>query len=112
MKNWTMHLKREYFDKVKSGKKFVEMRLYDEKRKEIKVGDTITFVADDNEEEVVCSVENILVYDNFAELYADYDKTDLGYGENDEANPADMDQIYPKEKQEKYGAMAIEMELV
>ena len=38
-----MKLNSEMFDKVKSGKKTYEVRLLDEKRQKIGVGDTIIF---------------------------------------------------------------------
>jgi len=38
-----MKLNEEPFEKIKNGTKTVEFRLYDEKRKQIKVGDKIEF---------------------------------------------------------------------
>ena len=38
-----MSLRPHPFEKIKLGEKTIELRLYDEKRKEIKVGDTIEF---------------------------------------------------------------------
>ena len=38
-----MKLKNEPFVSIKNGLKTIEMRLFDEKRKQIKVGDTIEF---------------------------------------------------------------------
>ena len=38
-----MHLDNYYFEKIKAGTKTIEVRLNDEKRRELKVGDIITF---------------------------------------------------------------------
>lgn len=43
-----MTLKQPYFDLIKAGKKTIELRLYDNKRRQTQVGDTITFQNGDN----------------------------------------------------------------
>lgn len=43
MKNHNMKLNEEPFDMMKSGIKDIEYRLNDEKRRQIQIGDTITF---------------------------------------------------------------------
>ena len=100
------------FDKIKSGHKKVEMRLFDERRKALKVGDLITFTNNDTEETLVVEILKLTSFKNFEELYAHYDKADLGYNKNEVANPDDMLIYYPKEKIEEYGALAIEIKLV
>ena len=108
-----IRLKQEYFDRVKNGQKVVEMTLYDGKRRELKVGDTITFVSlDDEKQKVRCEIVNLLVYKNFEELYADYDPVDLGYGKGETASHKDMEEFYSKEEQEKNGVLAIEIEVI
>lgn len=109
----TSHLKQQYFDHIKDGTKTIEIRVYDEKRRKFKVGDIITFVVQGDEtQSVKCRIVNLLVYDSFDELYNDYDKTELGYDEDEKADPSDMYQIYPKEEADKYGVVAIEIELL
>lgn len=39
----TMKLKEDPFERMKNGTKTIEFRLYDEKRRKIKVGDEIEF---------------------------------------------------------------------
>lgn len=41
--NHNMTLKQPYFDLIKTGKKTIELRLYDDKRRKININDTITF---------------------------------------------------------------------
>ena len=65
---YNMTLKQPYFDLIKAGKKTVELRLYDEKRRQIKVGDEITFQNGDNFHTVIsvitdtCLVKFIFIY--------------------------------------------------
>ncbi len=107
-----LKLNRGPFESMANGTKTVEMRLNDEKRKKIHVGDKIKFsMRDDETKSLLCEVVNKVVYDNFEELYADYDKEELGYKENEDAKPEDMEAFYPKEEIEKYGVVAIEVEL-
>lgn len=54
----TMKLYEENFEELKNNKKEREYRLNDEKRKQIKVGDTIKFVKLPNlDEEILVDVE-------------------------------------------------------
>lgn len=50
--------------------------------------------------------------DTFTELYKHFDKVKMGYGENDIADPKDMEEYYAKEEQEKYGVLGIEIAVV
>ena len=109
----TMKLAEKPFRAVKNGSKTVEMRVYDEKRKKLSVGDTIEFLNMDNPEESVLVVVNgIRTFLNFAELYTNYTKSQMGYDQSEVANPKDMDKYFSAEKQRKYGAVvAIEIAL-
>ena len=46
---------------------------------------------------------------SFFELYNAFDKISLGYREEENANPRDMEQYYSKEKIKKYGVVGIEI---
>lgn len=88
---------------IKLGIKTIEMRLNDEKRSLIHIGDFIEFENKDTHEKLTCEVINIYKYSSFEELYKHHDKTSLGYFENEEAKPSDMNLYYPQERIEKYG---------
>lgn len=49
---------------------------------------------------------------NLEELYKLFSKIEMGYNEDDIANPKDMEKYYSKEEQEKYGVVGIEMRRV
>ena len=108
----TCHLNEEPFASIKSGTKTIEMRLYDEKRQKIKEDDIIEFINLANEEKIYTKVKALHLYDSFAELYKHFDKVSLGYKEDEEANPSDMEKYYPASEQEKYGVVGIEIEKV
>ena len=108
----TCHLHDEPFKSIKSGTKTIEMRLYDEKRQKIKVGDIIEFINTTTEEKIYTKVKSLHLYDSFTELYKHFDKVALGYKETEEANPTDMEKYYPVAEQEKYGVVGIELEKV
>lgn len=107
-----MNLWNDSFISIKSGVKTVEMRLNDEKRSLIHCGDTIIFTNVDTKEEIFVKVIKTVLYKDFYELYKHYNKFEIGYTENEINDPADMYQYYPKDKIEKYGALAIEIMLI
>ena len=115
MSNTTHNLKLNAgpFASVAAGTKTIEMRLMDEKRKQIKVGDTIIFShREDADKKVTAKVVALHPFKNFDELYKNFDKTVLGYEENEEAKPEDMTQYYPQEEIDSYGVVGIEIKLI
>lgn len=107
-----MRLHNSPFNLIKSGTKTIELRLNDEKRSLIKVGDKIEFTNRITEEKIVVEVINLHKYDSFFELYKHFDKVSMGYDEDEEADPKDMEQYYSKEEQDKYGVLGIEIKLI
>lgn len=107
-----MRLHNNPFELIKNGSKTMELRLNDEKRSIIKVGDKIEFTNRVTEEKLLVEVINLHKYNSFSELYKNLDKVSIGYGIAEEANPSDMEQYYSKEEQEKYGVLAIEIRLI
>lgn len=49
MMTYEMNLNRQPFDMIKSGRKTIELRLNDEKRKNIMAGDRISFTSPDGD---------------------------------------------------------------
>ncbi len=110
-----MNLAPSPFQMIKEGEKTIELRLYDEKRKSISVGDTITFVnTKDASETLNVRVVDLFVFDSFAELYKKLPLSECGYTKDDidSASPEDMEEYYSKEKQEQYGVVGIKISLV
>ena len=101
------------FEMIKSGKKTIELRLYDEKRQQVKTGDNIIFTNTATGEILNTTILKLHRFDTFDELYNSLPLLICGYTtENvEKANPADMEQYYSKEEQEKYGVVGIELRL-
>ncbi len=100
------------FGMIASGQKDIELRLYDEKRQKIKVGDTICFTNTETGEEMSKTVRKIHRFDSFEELYKSLPLLRCGYTAEDvdAAHPSDMAQYYSAEEQKKYGVVGIELE--
>ena len=109
---YEMKLKQEPFLAMQAKTKTVEIRLQDEKRKNLKCGDEIIFTNIATGEKLFTVVECIYKYANFEELYAHHDKISLGYKEEEQANPEDMLAYYSAKEVEKYGVMGIKIKLV
>ncbi len=107
-----MNLRPEPFSHIKEGRKNVEMRLFDERRALIQVGDEIEFTNTENGEHLTVLVVGLARYRDFEELYSHYDQVSIGYTETDCADPADMYLYYPPEKVEQYGTLAIEIKVI
>jgi ASC-1-like (ASCH) protein len=107
-----MKLNNGPFESIKNGTKTIELRLNDEKRQLLKVNDKIEFTNRETGEKLLVEVINLHHYDSFTELYKHFDKVSMGYKENEEANPEDMEEYYSKEEQDKYGVLGIEIKKI
>ena len=74
----TMKLFEKEFENLKSGRKNREYRLNDEKRKKIKVGDTIKFLKlPELNEEISVDVEKVETFTNWYDCYSKYFEEDF-----------------------------------
>ena len=106
-----MNLHPGPFEQIKSGRKDIEMRLYDERRKSLKIGDEIVFTNNETDEKLTVVIINLYRFKDFNELYSHFPKERLGYLADQIANPEDMEIYYSKEKIKEYGVIAIEIKL-
>ena len=105
-----MKLKSSPFEKIKSGRKTIELRLNDEKRQKVQIGDFIEFSCLDNpDDRIQTRVTALHHFSTFAELYASLPKEKLGYTASETPAPGHMDEYYSRENQEKYGVIGIEL---
>ena len=103
MAEHSMKLQRQPFEQMRGGHKTVEMRLYDEKRQQIAVGDVIVFRCE--EDSLAVRVIGLHRFSDFAALYATLPHSQLGSDD-----PKDMERYYSKEEQKHYGVLGIEIE--
>ncbi len=107
-----MNLNPKPFELICCGRKTIELRLFDEKRSTVKIGDTIVFTNKEQcNRQIVTTVKNLYKYNSFSELYENLPLLKCGYTESDihSAKPEDMEVYYSDELQKKYGVVGIEI---
>lgn len=110
-----MKLNPSPFSMIKSGAKTIELRLNDEKRQRIKIGDEIEFKNTDDSTQVLnAKVTALHRFCSFDELYKALPLLKCGYTSDDvcTAQPSDMERYYSAEQQKKYGVVGIELEII
>lgn len=108
-----MTLREAPFRAIQSGRKRVELRLCDYKRRMLRVGDFIQFRLEDKEEYRIVDVIGIRYFPDFETLYAELLPTlgaeALGYAEGEIPHPSDMLAYYPQDMIRYHGVLAIEI---
>ena len=101
-----MRLKEDPFERIKNGTKTVEFRLYDEKRKNIKIGDKIEFSKLSNQDEkLLVEVLDLYISDSFENLFRK-----LGLDEKEIIRKVDaMNVFYSKEEEKEFGVLGIKI---
>ena len=107
----SMQLQPAPFEMIRDGTKTIELRLYDEKRKKIRIGDILTFTNAESKEILQVKVLELYLFDSFEALYSQLPLLECGYTKEDvdTASPEDMNVYYPKEMQRKYGVVGIKI---
>ncbi|MFD2132394.1 ASCH domain-containing protein [Pseudogracilibacillus auburnensis] len=107
-----MGLYEAYFNAIKEGKKKVEVRLNDKKRRKIKVGDTIEFIKHPEQNDTLqVKVTELRTYDTFKDMYehipfGDFDCEGWTMKEMIDGTY----EIYSLEQEKKWGTLAITIE--
>lgn len=110
--NHEMKLQPGPFSRIKDGSKVIESRLFDEKRQQIKIGDTITFIAEpERVESLKTQVTGLLRYGSFDEMMSDIPTTLFG-GNAKEELISELEEFYTKEMQKEHGVLGIRIKLV
>ena len=110
-----MKLNGSPFDRTKSGKKIIEIRLFDEKRQGVGLGDVIEFSKLPKvDERLKVEVVGLLRYQTFAELVNDFPMSSFGYldGYDKSKFIEQIYEIYTREEEQKYGVLGIRIKLV
>jgi hypothetical protein len=105
-----MNLQDKYFDFIKNGTKRIELRLNDEKRQQIKIGDLIEF--SNGKDKFTAKVIGLLKYQDFKTLFNDFGIEILADRTMTKQELLDvLSEFYTPEKQEKFGVLGIRVEL-
>jgi len=99
---------KPYFDLVQNGSKTIELRLWDEKRRQIKPGDEIIFR--DGERVLTVTVTGLIVAETFADLLKIIDVTKTGIPTADQALTV-MNSVYDIDKQKQNAVVGIMIKL-
>lgn len=106
-----MTLTASPFEKIAGGKKTIESRLYDEKRRHIVIDDQIEFISKDEPTRKVSTMVLALYrYKSFLELFSAFPPEYFGGSSKDELI-AEIREFYSKEDEEKYGVVGIRIQL-
>lgn len=109
-----LKLQPKYFDYINNGTKRIELRLYDEKRQKIAIGDTIIFQKEPELETTMkVKVIGLLRYNTFEELFEDFDiemMADKSMTKQDLLSV--LEEFYTPEKQKQYGVVGIRIEKI
>ena len=102
-------LQPKYYNFILKGTKRIELRLYDEKRQNIKLGDTIKFLKEPELNEFFdAKVIGLIRYNSFEELINDFDiniLADISVSKKELIN--ELNKFYTKDDQKKYGVLGI-----
>lgn len=110
-----MKLKNEPFQKIKSGQKTVELRLFDNKRRQLDIGDDIIFTNLSNaDERLAVRIKALYRYASFEELFNEISPEKCGNrkGETAEEAAVGMLKYYSDNQIRSYGVLGIKIELV
>lgn len=104
-----MHLKDDYYKLIDKNLKSIELRLYDKKRREISIGDTIKFVNSSSfKNYILVKVINLEVFTSFEKLIATTDKKLLGWSNLSSKEIINkLNNIYSPNDEFKFGVLKI-----
>lgn len=111
---YEMKLQPKYYDYILKGTKRIEIRLNDEKRQKIRLGDTIKFFREPElTESFKVRVVGLLRYNSFADLFQDFPIEILADHTMTKKELIQvLEEFYPEEEQKKYGVLGIRIELL
>jgi len=110
-----MKLYEKHFNNIKNKNKRIEVRLFDDKRQKLKVGDMITFIKlPDKDEKITVKVKGLSIFGNFYDFYSTFDAElfahpkDITVEEQIERERA----IYSEADEKKHGVLGIHLEFI
>lgn len=111
MAQYKMKLLSCFFEELKIGRKNIEIRCNDSKRKRLIVGDIILFSDLSTGETIETTVKNVEHADSFFNLISAHDLEDFGFNDLGIEEALNMlHQIYPVERENSLGVIGIHIE--
>ena len=113
-----MKLREPFFTEMLEGRKTVEIRLNDEKRQRIMIGDFVSFRLPEEEDErglklIVAEVIALHRYVSFAQFFDTELKEKSGFSAyTKEEAVQKMREFYSIDEEERYGVLGIELQVI
>ncbi|MBQ8844452.1 MAG: ASCH domain-containing protein [Clostridia bacterium] len=106
-----MRLEEVYYNLIKERTKIFEIRLNDEKRQELKVGDKILLKKrPDCKETMIVEVEDLIYFKSFEDMLKNISLKEIGLSNLTEKETVDLyHSFYSVEDEQKYGVVAIKI---
>lgn len=104
-----LNVKEKYYNMLKQGTKTIELRLFDDKRKNIKIGDIIEFSNNSNTDDTfLARVVRLHRADSFETLCRKIDYHNAGFSTDLELKKV-LEEFYSVERQKELGVVGIEI---
>ena len=94
------------FNKIVSGRRKIDIRLYKKRMRDIRVGDMIEYVNIQTNNITIKEVNGIALFKDFKSLIRSLSHEMIGYGSTEEVRLR-IERMYPKEEQIQYGVCAL-----
>lgn len=102
-----LNLNKLSFQKIVDGSKIIELRLFDEKRRKIQLGDTLTFHENDNSSNMISKkVIGLVHFPDFETLIEYLPLSFFGHNSKDEVKSG-VNAIYSLERQRENSVLGI-----
>ena len=109
---FSMSLRPEYYEMVLSGEKDIELRLYDEKRRKMRNGDTVLIYDAQNRNNYIrAKIVRLHIAKSFADLNTKISMPRTGFASLNALMSA-ISKFYDIEMESKYGIVGIELEII
>ncbi len=109
---FSMSLRPEYYEMVRSGEKDIELRLYDEKRRRMRNGDMLLIYNAQNRNDYIrAKIVRLHIARSFADLATKISMPRTGFASLNALMSA-ISKFYDAEMESKYGIVGIELEVI
>ena len=103
---YTMKSNYISFNKMKNNECYVEVRLFDKKRQQLKIGDVIEFVNSRTQEKLLTQLRGIAIFENFEDMVDYLTPQLLGYDNKDELMLR-FKRLYPADMVSKFNQVGL-----
>jgi ASC-1-like (ASCH) protein len=110
---YQLKVHEEPFERMQKGERVLEIRLFDEKRQRLKLGDWIEFAdANDMKKTIRAEIIGLIRYKTFGDIVDDMPAALLGYEESEKGYlKSSMYEIFTKEEEAANGVLGIRIRL-